>query len=440
MESVSMKKMWDSIWKHKKIIIIFVLLCLAAGVGLGVKKARSVSSASELQEIEDYKSGLDKYKDVMDNILANMSTTQEQIDNLQKYCDSSIYMNIDPLNVNVASVQYRILMSDGSDTQGNSSVANEKSADIMNELTAYVKNGDWKVAAEEELSDVPVEYLSEVVGSTSTGNIFTLTVMHYDADQAAKICKVVDEQIQKYAASTLKENGEFSFSTIMSNQTVMALPEVQSTQNSYLTSLQNYKDSLSELKKNELSQQVSEKTYRKDYKPDSMDAPSAKKVLVQYAALGIIAGLVISCALLALLYVLSDKLKGKENIKAAGITVLGNYSAKEGYRPALEREMIDFDLIRKERSVEQVFFGMLSDAEIVQKAVQEYQAAMEKKSLAVEVGSNIENDSEMMKRFVEIGNCILFVEVGKTTYTQIKAYLEICKKFNVSVLGCVVVE
>ena len=45
-----------------------------------------------------------------------------------------------------------------------------------------------------------------------------------------------------------------------------------------------------------------------------------------------------------------------------------------------------------------------------------------------------------MKRFVEIGNCILFVEVGKTTYTQIKAYLEICKKFNVSVLGCVVVE
>lgn len=101
--------------------------------------------------------------------------------------------------------------------------------------------------------------------------------MHYDADQVMKICKVVDEQIQKYAASTLKENGEFSFSTIMSNQTVMALPEVQSTQNSYLTSLQNYKDSLSELKKNELSQQVSEKTYRKDYKPDSMDAPSAKK-------------------------------------------------------------------------------------------------------------------------------------------------------------------
>ena len=81
-----------------------------------------------------------------------------------------------------------------------------------------------------------------------------------------------------------------------------------------------------------------------------------KKVLVQYAALGIIAGLVISCALLALLYVLSDKLKGKENIKAAGITVLGNYSAKEGYRPALEREMIDFDLIRKEHSVEQVIF------------------------------------------------------------------------------------
>ena len=28
-----MKKMWDSIWKHKKIIIIFVLLCFVAGAG-----------------------------------------------------------------------------------------------------------------------------------------------------------------------------------------------------------------------------------------------------------------------------------------------------------------------------------------------------------------------------------------------------------------------
>lgn len=440
MESVSMKKMWDSIWKHKKIIIIFVLLCFVAGAGLGVKKAKSASSASEVQKIEDYKSGLDKYAEVMKNIEANISTTQDQIDALQSYCDSSIYMKLDALNVNVASVQYRITVNGTDNTQVSSSGVSEKVTDIINELTAYVKSGEWKAAVEEKLTDVPVEYLPEVVGSNSTGNIFTLTVMHYDADQAAKISKVIDEQIQKYAASTLKENGDFSFSVISSNVSAKAIPEVKSAQNSYLNSLKNYKDSLSDLQKDQLSQQISEKGYIKDYKPDSMDAPSAKKVLVQYAALGIIAGLVISCALLALLYVLSDKLKGKENIKAAGITVLGNYSAKEGYRPALEREMIDFDLIRKEHSVEQVFFGMLSDAEIVQKAVQEYQVAMEKKSLGVEVGSNIENDSEMMKRFVEIGNCILFVEVGKTTYTQIKAYLEICKKFNVSVLGCVVVE
>ena len=66
-----------------------------------------------------------------------------------------------------------------------------------------MKNGEWKAAVEEKLTDVPVEYLPEVVGSNSTGNIFTLTVMHYDADQAAKISKVIDEQIQKYAASIL---------------------------------------------------------------------------------------------------------------------------------------------------------------------------------------------------------------------------------------------
>ena len=217
MESVSMKKMWDSIWKHKKIIIIFVLLCFVAGAGLGVKKAKSASSASEVQKIEDYKSGLDKYAEVMKNIEANISTTQDQIDALQSYCDSSIYMKLDALKVNVASVQYRITVNGTDNTQVSSSGVSEKVTDIINELTAYVKNGEWKAAVEEKLTDVPVEYLPEVVGSNSTGNIFTLTVMHYDADQAAKISKVIDEQIQKYAASTLKENGDFSFSVISSN-------------------------------------------------------------------------------------------------------------------------------------------------------------------------------------------------------------------------------
>lgn len=172
MESVSMKKcgtLSGNIKNHNYICTI-VFGCRSR---FGCKESKiGIISFWNCRRLKIIRVGWINTKMLWIIFLANMSTTQEQIDNLQKYCDSSIYMNIDPLNVNVASVQYRILMSDGSDTQGNSSVANEKSADIMNELTAYVKNGDWKVAAEEELSDVPVEYLSEVVGSTSTGNIF----------------------------------------------------------------------------------------------------------------------------------------------------------------------------------------------------------------------------------------------------------------------------
>ena len=149
-----MKKMWDSIWKHKKIIIIFVLLCFVAGAGLGVKKAKSASSASEVQKIEDYKSGLDKYAEVMKNIEANISTTQDQIDALQSYCDSSIYMKLDALNVNVASVQYRITVNGTDNTQVSSSGVSEKVTDIINELTAYVKNGEWKAAVEEQLKEL----------------------------------------------------------------------------------------------------------------------------------------------------------------------------------------------------------------------------------------------------------------------------------------------
>ena len=440
METISVKKIWKSIWKHKAIVVVFALIGLLAGAGLGVKKVKSVSSSSEVKKIEDYKSGLEKYKEVMTNIETNIATTQEQIDKLQTYCDSSIYMKIDSLNVNVATVQYRITMGNSDNSQIASSGISEKLADITNELTSYVKNGDWKDAVSKELPDVPVEYVSEIVSSSTTGNIFTLSVIHYDAEQAEKICKVIDEQIKDYASTTLKENGDFSFSVIMDTESTMALPEVQSNQNSYLTSLKNYTDSLSDLQKKQLSQQISEKTYIKDYQPDSMNAPSSKKVLIEYAAVGVIAGLVIIFAVFAFIYVISDKLKGKENIKAAGIPVLGNYSVKQGYQPSLEREMVDLELMVKSNHKGKLFLGMLSEDDPIKQAVQEYETALEKLTLDTEHGYDIINDAETLKHLIAAGNCILFAEVGKTTYTEIKAYLEICKKFNVSVLGCVVVE
>ena len=52
---------------------------------------------------------------------------------------------------------YREWYSDN--TQVSSSGVSEKVTDIINELTAYVKNGEWKAAVRRKLTDVPVEYL-----------------------------------------------------------------------------------------------------------------------------------------------------------------------------------------------------------------------------------------------------------------------------------------
>lgn len=43
METISVKKIWKSIWKHKAIVVVFALIGLLAGAGLGVKKVKSVS-------------------------------------------------------------------------------------------------------------------------------------------------------------------------------------------------------------------------------------------------------------------------------------------------------------------------------------------------------------------------------------------------------------
>ena len=426
--------------REKKVIFLFVLVFVVGSGCLGYRKAHSDSVQQDMHKIEDYNAGLQKYDEVMAGIEENLATTQEQIDGMEAFCENSVYMKLDPLNIQVASAQYSIRA--GGDDQGEilENGVNEKESYILNALTSYVKDGDMLSDIQGQLQDASSAYLQDVIGCSTTGNILTVSVRHYDADQAQTILQVIQQQMEQHKEEEAAVNGEFSMTLLGTSKYVKADVSVQNTQNSYLTSLKNYKESLAELKKDQLSQEISEKTYTEEYGPDSLEIPSTKRIMAGYLAFGFIAGIIIPCAIYALSYILSDRLKDKENLAAAGLTVLGEYQSKKGYIPTLERSMIDIELLIKKKEASGLFLDLLGEGETIQRVSADYMSRLQALNIHVSSGNNVLEDAEQMKSLIDVGHCILFVEAGKSTYYQIEEQLQMCRKFDISVWGCVVIE
>lgn len=435
-----MRHLCTYIWKRRKIVFVFILIFVIGFGGLGYKKAHSDTVQQTTQEIEDYNAGLQKYDEVMAEIEENLATTQEQIDGMETFCENSVYMKLDPLNIQVASVQYSIRV-DSADRGGIlESGVNEKESYILNAWTSYIKDGDMLSDIQGQLQDASVPYLQDVISCSTTGNVLTVSVRHYDADQAQTILQAIQQQMEQHKEEEVAVNGEFSMTLLGTSEYVKADVSVQNTQNSYLTSLKNYKENLAELKKDQLSQEISEKTYTEEYGPDSLDVPSTKKIMAGYLILGFIAGIIIPCAIYALCYILSDRLKEKENLVAAGLTVLGGYQNKKGYIPTLERSMIDIELLAKKKGADKLFLNLLGESEIIQRVTADYMSQLQALNINISSGSNVLDDADQMRNLIDAGHCILFAETGKSTYSQIEEQLQMCRKFDISVWGCVVIE
>ena len=83
---------------------------------------------------------------------------------------------------------------------------------------------------------------------------------------------------------------------------------------------------------------------------------------------------------------------------------------------------------------------MVHDDELSQKAANDYQRNLEKFDISAESGSNVYDNAEQLKKMIAKKSCILIAEAGKTTFNQLEQQQELCRRFHVRVLGCIVIE
>ena len=317
LKTLYVRNVLEDLIKKKVAVGIFIVICAVLFGMLGiVQGGKAVTETEEQkQEIEEYNAKIAEYDSAIEDTQNAIAEADKQIGSLQEYIDNSIYMQIDPNNIQTVSVQYGLKTSNN--------VGN-----ILNSFITYINDGGLKEELSDADEDLKVKYWRDVVNCYQSGNNFFIVVINSDMDQAKRIMSIIKERVMNYVPKVKNLQGDFSLEELKISEYVKTDTGVVNNQNNNRNNLKNYTTNRADLNNKLIGFQNSKKTYIEKNEPDNLKAAdtNTKVLMVAYILLGILFGAVIAFIIVALKYIFGDTLRTANDIKESDLNLLGTYS------------------------------------------------------------------------------------------------------------------
>ncbi len=428
MRPVYIRTLISDLYKKKISIIITAVVFAVLLAFIGYRSATDAISPEDQEKIAEYEEALDNYEQIISEAEDNIAISEEQVTNYQEYIDNSIYMKLDSQVIKIATAQFAI--NDA-----------ENQSNVLNGYTTYINDGALKEQIYEKIPDIPVEYLKELISCSTSGNVLTVTVMHYDADAAKKIMDTIESLIFSQKKTISDVQGNFNIESLGSTYYTKADVGVLNNQNTYLGNLKNYQNSLADYQKKLVDGRTNRDNYIKNYTPDAYGKTPASPVnnAIKYFIFGAILGVILSCAIIALRFITSTRLKDTNELLNAGLATLGILDGKNQYHPNLERSVLDIKMMAERNDVNSVFLGAMGYGKDFNKVIEDYTAKLKEADVSVSSGTTQLQDENEAKSAIDAGNGILIVKIGDTRFEQIEEQLKLYQKFGISMWGCIVI-
>ena len=431
MQKIYVKNMLEKFLKNKKRIFVCWIVIVVLFSGLGLLKAypeKFSSSASE--NIEKYNEAIAEYDSLIADVQQTIDTSQKQVDSQQKYCDESILMQIDPTSVKTVSVKYKVVGENAVNTQ----------AAVLNTLNTYISSSEFTEKLSEVQNDISSEYVAELVYSTVSGDSITVSVQHYDMEQAKAFSDSIRECIEAYESSLKEWYGDIGLQVMDTFETEKADISLQNTQNGNLTNLRVFTNSLADYKEKLVTEKAVKEKYIEQNKPSEITDSSPKKTLVEFGALGVIAGIILPFVVYALWYSMNGNVKCKEEIIAADLPVIADFSKKKDYDNCMSKLVTELSVMAKDAKTDVICMNSLGTSDRITKMKGDCIEGLKNQAVNVEAIDFDAKTSEQLQKIINAKNMILLIEAGNTMYAQIENELQFCKRFSVNVWGCIIIE
>ncbi len=436
MRTIYIRNLFRGYWKKKWLIIVGLIVFVLIFGYIGLRRAYPERmDASLAAEIEEYNEQVATYDEAIAEYQENLETAEAELAAEQEYVENSLYMQIDPEEVQKASVQYILTVPDAPST----SEENNLLTSDINAMKAYVEDGSFMSELTERLDLEGSNYWSELIELSSTGKAVTLSVIHYDMEQAEEILAEAIDLVEAYKPTVEENFGEFTMTSQGISTQVYADSAVLTAQNKEMTNLRTYRTNVADLRTKLATQRTNRKNYIEQYQPTGTSS-SPRRTLLEFGAVGVIAGIIVPLLIYAVYYTLSNRIKGKEELQAAGISVIAYYRPKKGYVPSLDKAVVNLLLLKQKNQADRISLCTLGESAALEQVEKDLTEALADKDLDVCVTQQGAEDAESLEKQSEIGNHLMLVEAGRTTYTQLEEQIQFCESLNINIWGCIVVE
>ena len=463
------------------LVICMIIFGILGGVVGYYKSGVEIDTDSD-ETVVTPKSDIKQLKDALTDVSADfVETAAKQYEN--EYRE---YMNLiekgenSPLlgDTKVASVikmysirNYAYAVSSGSDNSGedfgsdsidSALLASGKYNKIIfgdsnNIIAAYrqeLLNDDvYKKVA--EVASVDINYVRDIIKVEKTGDsVLSITVYAEDEETASKLMDIVTANFDNITEK-IKNIYDYDITYIDSYTSEGIDDYVKNIRYDYSQKCSTYKSYITGLTNNMTTEEkeyytalINQEAYVEDADViDAADADSDVHETVitrsfnkKYLLLGILAGLFVPAFFIALMYVLSSKLRTIDDLRSVfRLSVLGE----------LSNDAKDMDVIcqgaaigASKLSVGSIYLMGASDDEVSVKSRNDIRDGIVNVDnlKSVKAGTSAVNDAVSMKDLAESDAAVLVERIGFSAYEDIAKEIELCNKFGVKILGAVVVR
>lgn len=480
---ISLKGLFYSVFKHWRSVIIAALLCaVLANVFIPVFFDKQPPSSNAIAStIKSLEQGMDEDEvEEARNIADVYLSLQDEYDSAMSYLGESIKMRMDANAAPTYAADF-LITAEGT---------NDVTQFIAGAYRLYLTSDEVSEKLRAKLAlDADMIYVKELIGCSSSaaseitdgGTAFSCKLSITFTHPEEAVCKdggaALSDEVISYSHTLTELFGEFKLSPIGSKYSVEYSGNILTNQQSRLANLNSIKSMLdqtqtlvgenqTELFNSYILSDILSEPSENDSEANDETADTSKAVpsfSLKNSLIGAVIGIFILAAIYALIYFLPGTVKEKDDISTVfEIGSIGSYRVSErrkrlfgGIDRALEKSFVGKELSSSENldiictnirvaaeksALRNIYFTGTHDS-----AETKNVETLVCKKLAgavgsVECGASPLTDHESLEKMANSDGVVIFERVAHSNLNDIKAVLDYCTKYDVKVIGYVILN
>lgn len=480
----------------RKIIVWMIIFAVLANIVFCVKYYRALSASVEQNTSSNEEIDVQVYKDALSDddaqdVETNFSMYLKHKDNYDKvinYCNESILMNLDPNNIPIVQMEYTVQNCDFSDdfvTTIKGQVQNDETAQkIIQELGINTESSYiWELIEFSSAEREDAQTDTAIIQNENSDSLMMLVqVMADDIESANTMAKILDKEIQNKVEKLKQYYGDVKIEKISQTETSIVNQDLLLRQQDYSVRLnnlksyfENIKSSMTDGQKNYYNALIDDYENKTEAHEESdititeeeKEAPvvTMRYFNIKYIILGAFLGFVLAACYILFPYVFGNKLQVSYEVSDNfGITLLGiigngdrkkkllgiidqkiyNFFRKDNKQISFEEniQMIGtkINIANEKENLRKIFITGTVETSEINIIKNQIADLISNKQIDVKIGDSILKDGQALKKLSETDGVILVEKTGDSILDDIYTEIELCKNYDVFVIGTVVLE